>query len=119
MKKIISILLLAAMLVGCLSSAVLVSAADVALTVESVEKMQGTGTEVSLALSIENNPGISTMSFVVYYNKAELAQGSSDAFAGVLASADDSTINTELAGTNNKVKKYIPLMLFPALRHSL
>lgn len=108
MKKIISILLLAAMLVGCLSSAVLVSAADVALTVESVEKMQGTGAEASAALSIENNPGLSAISFVVYYDKAQLAIGSSDAFAGALASADDSSVSPEYAGTNNKVKNYIP-----------
>ncbi len=108
MKKIISFLLLAAMLVGCFSSAVIVSAADVTLTAESVEKIQGTGTELALALSIENNPGISTMSVVVYYDKAQLAQGSSDAFEGALASASDSAVNGEVVGTNNKVKNYIP-----------
>ncbi len=109
MKKIISFLLLAALLVGCIVPAVVVSAADATLAVESVEKIQGTGTTVAPALTIANNPGISSLSVVVYYDKNELAQGdTSTAFEGALASEADSAVNGELAGTNAKVSKHIP-----------
>lgn len=107
MKKIISFLLLAALLVSCMIPAISVSAADAALAIESVEKMQGTGSEVSLELSIKNNPGIYSLSLVVYYNKAELAKGSSDAFAGTLAGAD-SAANGEVIANHTSVKNFIP-----------
>ena len=109
MKKIISFLLLAAMLIGCMVPAVVVSAADATLTAESVEKVQGTGANVSPKITIANNPGIYYLKLVVYYDAAQLAQADAEsALANSIFSADDSSVATEVKGTNNKIKNYIP-----------
>jgi len=109
MKKIISFLLLAAMLIGCMVPAVVVSAADATLTAEPVEKMQGTGANVSPKITLANNPGIYSLRLVVYYDSAKLAQADADSpFANSIFSADDSTIGSELRGNHKNLKNYVP-----------
>jgi len=110
MKKIISFLLLAAMLVGCMIPAVVVSAADVTLAAESVEKMEGTGSDVSPKITIANNPGIYSIKLVVYYDKAQLAKSDADPFAGSVFGTD-SNVGSQRAGTHKDIKAYVPAEL--------
>ena len=108
MKKILSFLLLATMLIGCLAPCAF-AVEGPALVAESVEKLQGADKNVSVELTIENNPGIYSMSLVVYYDKTQLALGDTEnAFAGSIFGAEDSSFGTEVAGTNSKIKNYVP-----------
>lgn len=111
MKKIISFLLLAALLVGCMVPAVIVSAADATVVAESVEKLEGTGTAVAPKLTIADNDGIYTLTAVVYYNKAELAKSGasqSEVLAGSIFSDADSSVGSQLNGNHKNIKAYIP-----------
>ncbi len=107
MKKILSFLLLATMLIGCMAPCAF-AVDGPALMAESVEKLQGADKNVNVEIALENNPGTYSMQLVVYYNSSELALGDADnAFADSIFGAD-STIGTEMAGTNTKIRNYIP-----------
>ncbi len=108
MKKILSFLLLATMLIGCLAPCAF-AVEGPELIAESVEKLQGADKNVNVEIALENNPGTYSMQLVVYYNKTELALGdAANAFAGSIFGADDSTIGSELAGTHRNIKDYVP-----------
>ncbi|MBE6587534.1 MAG: hypothetical protein E7647_03865 [Ruminococcaceae bacterium] len=109
MKKLISYLLIFAILVGCMASAAAVSAVDVTLAAESVEKVEGSGTAVAPKLTIAGNPGLSYVRLVVYYDSSELALGdTADSLADSVFSADDSEVSKEYAGTHRNVRDHIP-----------
>ncbi|MBE6714454.1 MAG: hypothetical protein E7575_04095 [Ruminococcaceae bacterium] len=106
MKKIISFLLLAAMVVGCMVPAVITSASAGTLSVATIDKMEGTGAQVSPELVITGNPGVSAITFVLSYEKAVFAfDGEADPYDGALFSADDSSISNV---AKSKLGNYIP-----------
>ena len=74
MKKIISFLLLAAMLIGCIVPAGIVSAADCAIAAESVEVLEGNAT-ANASISISGNTGFAYAQFAVVFKSAELEAG--------------------------------------------
>ncbi len=107
MKKILSFMLLLALLMGCLAPCAF-AVEGPAIVAESVEKLQGADKNVNARITLENNPGTYSMQLIVFYDSSELALGDSEsAFANSLFGADDSTIGTELAGTNTKIRNYI------------
>ena len=104
MKKIFSFVLLWALLIGCLAPCAF-EVEGPAIVAESVEKTQGTDKSVDVEIALENNPGTYYAALVVYYDKTELALGDCDsAFVGSVFGADDSTVGSELAGTNAKIR---------------
>ncbi len=111
MKKIISLVLLATMLMGCLAPCAF-AVEGPAIIAESVEKTQGADKSVNADIALENNPGTYYMKLVVYYDKTELALGDTEgAFTGSVFGADDSAVGSELAGTHTKIRNYIPSSL--------
>lgn len=77
------------------------------LVAESVVKTPGTGTDVSVNLSIENNPGISEFSIVIYYYSAELTWGKSINYENCLCNEINGDYNPRGASLNS-IKDYIP-----------
>lgn len=96
MKKLFSIVLMAALLVACITPALYSSAADVApsfVVEENTDFDENAGT-VDVTFGIANNPGISEMTALVYYSAdqmsvADVANG--DCFDASKGAEGDST----------------------------
>ncbi len=99
MKKIITFLLLAAMVVGCMVPAVISSAADIAISAESVEVMEGAST-ANVAVSISGNTGFAYAQLAVVFKSAELE-------AGEATSALFDTVSVKNIRAN-QIANYIP-----------
>lgn len=111
MKKLISYIIVAAMLFGMIAPSVAALENTPRLLVQNIEITMGGSNEALLSLSVENNPGLYSLSFVVYYDSSVFSQGSLPSFEGTLALEDDCSIGGELSGTHSKVKSYIPTEL--------
>lgn len=114
MKKIISFLLLAALLVGCMIPAVVVSAAGAALTTEAVEIMEGSATDVTPSVTISGNEGIKQLTLVVYYNASEFAKSEAEEeaiYADSIFCADNGTVGKERDGDHKDLRDYVPAEL--------
>ena len=103
MKKIISFLLLAAMLIGCIVPAALVSAADSALAAGSAEVMEGSSTATA-AVSISGNPGVAYVKFAVTFKTAELAlnDATSDLFGSSVSNVRANQLANYIPEGENK-----------------
>lgn len=111
MKKIISFLLLAALLVGCMIPAVVVSAAGASLAAESVEIMEGSSKDVTPAVTLADSTGISYIKLVVYYDAATFAKSDADdaeMVAGTIFDPENISVGSQRKGNHAQVKSYIP-----------
>ena len=102
MKKLFSIVLMAALLVTCITPALYSSAADVPsfVVAENTEFDENAGT-VDVTFGIADNPGISELYVLIYYMQDELAVAD-------VAGNDDYDASTGGSGlsTDAKYKKY-------------
>lgn len=74
MKKLFSIVLMAALLVTCISPALYSSATDLpSFVVKSDAEYEETTSAVDVSIGIADNPGISEMTVLVYYLESEMS----------------------------------------------
>ena len=79
MKKLFSIVLMAALLVTCISPALYSSAADLpSFVIETNAEYEETTNSVDVSIGIADNPGISEMSVLVYYLDSEMSIAKSE-----------------------------------------
>ncbi|MBQ2729294.1 MAG: dockerin type I repeat-containing protein [Clostridia bacterium] len=108
MKRLISFLLVSALLLGCLP-AVPVFAASGIISVEEIEVMEGSDTEVELNVNLSDNPGICYVKLAVVYDSEKLCKGDDEsAFANTIFSADYGSVGSERISTHRDITNYIP-----------
>ena len=105
MKKLFSIVLMAALLVTCISPALYSSAADLpSFVVESNAEYEETTNSVDVSIGIADNPGIAEMTVLVYYLESEM---SITGFAGGTVFTDCEQGNTR-ASNHRNMAQYFP-----------
>lgn len=107
MKKILSYVLLAAMLVGCMIPALAISAADDAKITAATANPAWREETFTTAVSISDNPGVSTLKLIVYFKDADISGAELVFGEDALFSEDEASATNPVAGTNNKVAKYL------------
>lgn len=106
MKKLFSIVLMAALLVACITPALYSSAADVApsfVVAENTDFDENAGT-VDVTFGIANNPGISELKVLVYYLESELSIAKFS--NGTVFDAADNVQGATLKSDNRNMKPY-------------
>jgi len=109
MKKLFSIVLMAALLVTCISPALYSSAADLpSFVVENNAEYEETTNSVDVSIGIADNPGIAEMTVLVYYLESEMSIAES---AGGSVFTDCEQGNTR-ASNHRNMAQYFPVEEF-------
>jgi len=107
MKKLFSIVLMAALLVTCISPALYSSATDLpSFVIENNAEYEETTGSVDVSIGIADNPGISEMSVLVYYLESEMAIAKSE-FGTVLNSSFNSVAGAR-PSNHPQLRSYFP-----------
>ena len=110
MKKILSYVLLAAMLVGCMIPALVINAADDAkITATTADPMWRDETFTS-TVEITNNPAISYLKFIIYYKVDDISEVGLS-YSDALFAKDDASATEPTNGSHKSVKKWLSPVL--------
>lgn len=107
MKKILSYVLLAAMLVGCMIPALAISAADDAKLTAATADPTWRDDTFTTTVGISDNPGVSALKLIIYFKKADI----SDAYLLFDDEAkyieDEAAIGSFVDGDHRTVSKFL------------
>ena len=107
MKKLFSIVLMAALLVTCISPALYSSAADLpSFVIETNAEYEETTNSVDVSIGIADNPGISEMSVLVYYLDSEMSIAKSE--YGTVLNSSFNSVAAVRPSNHPQLRSYFP-----------